>query len=317
MGIPSRIAIAGLDLPWGAALARVLEGAAGVTRVWRLDGPDAGDTDVSRRLAVDPADPALAERLEAAGIDALVLGGISNARPTSEAAFQRDLAAAMHLASAAAAAGASRVVLRSSARVYGAWPDNPAWIEEHRPLRAGHRATQYNRGYVELERFADGFERDWPTVAVARLRFAPVLGPGTPLGRMLAGPAVATLAGFDPVIQALGPLDVARALARAATGEPPPRIVHVAPDHGLTLSQLIARAGRRAIPIPHPAAYAWAFVADGLAKPPPFPFELEWMRYACVLEVTHAHRMGYAPSTSTSGALEAYLEASATGSEAA
>jgi nucleoside-diphosphate-sugar epimerase len=146
------------------------------------------DTPVGRRfargLAVDPAvlpravepdDADLAEVLAGAGA-LVVLGAGAGDDVDGTGGAGLDVAATRRLLAAAGEAGVPRVVVLSSATVYGAWADNPVPLTEEAVLRPcpgfGYAADR-----AEFERAAGELREVHPTTSVAVLRTAVVVDP--------------------------------------------------------------------------------------------------------------------------------------------
>ncbi|MCU0267346.1 MAG: NAD-dependent epimerase/dehydratase family protein [Acidimicrobiales bacterium] len=86
-----------------------------------------------------------------------------------------DLDACRWVLDAAAAAGVRHVVVRSTAMVYGAWPDNPVPLTEDAPVRPGP-ASAFALEHAELERLVLEW-RGRSGATVALLRTAVVVHP--------------------------------------------------------------------------------------------------------------------------------------------
>src|SRR5580700_12295257 len=117
------VAVTGAAHGLGHALTVRLAASARIGRVVAIDGHRGDATGVTWRV-VDVRDPALAGRL--AGVDAVVHTDIDlapDSDPRSRRAF--NVRGAQTVLTAAAAGRVGRVVLVTSAMVYGARPDNP------------------------------------------------------------------------------------------------------------------------------------------------------------------------------------------------
>jgi len=214
------------------------------------------------------------------------------------------------LAACQRAPSVRRLVVKSSAAVYGSAPRDPAHFAEdtqpHRPPHSG-----YGKDCVEVEEYVRGFARRRPDVAVTVLRFAGFLGPGVdgPFADYLALPALPTMAGFDPRLQFVHIEDVVRAL-RLAASDAHPGVYNVAGAGSLTLSQLARRLGRATVPVPRFAA-PWlgrvlrqAGVADFSGD------QLELLTYGRVLDTTRmAERFGFRPAYTTAQAVADHAKA--------
>lgn len=143
------VAVVGAAGPAGQAILRALVAAAARGRSGEAGGARIGavlaiDTEPvqvagTQSRQVDPADPALAQALQ--GIDTAVYVAartdlaqeLAEGRPRRR---QRNLRRAQTVITAAAAAGVGHLVVVTSAKVYGARPDNPVPLEDDAPLRA-------------------------------------------------------------------------------------------------------------------------------------------------------------------------------------
>lgn len=138
-----------------------------------------------------------------------------------------------------------RLVVKSTAAVYGSGPRDPAaFTEEMAPTDLP--SSGYAQDNAEVEGYVRGFGRRRPDVSITTLRFVNLIGPrvDTVLTRYFALPGVVpTVLGRDARLQLLHAEDALAVLARAV-GEDLPGVFNVAGDGVLLLSQAIRRAGR-------------------------------------------------------------------------
>jgi nucleoside-diphosphate-sugar epimerase len=124
----------------------------------------------------DARDPGLAERLR--DVDVLIHTDIDTSPDTPAATRTAyNVRGAQTVLTAAAAAGVSRVVLFTSAVVYGAYPDNPVPLAEDAPLRAVPDGSLVG-DFLEIERLAERAPKSHPGLSVTVLRPAVLAGPG-------------------------------------------------------------------------------------------------------------------------------------------
>ncbi len=162
---------------------------------------------------------------------------------------------AANVLDACAEAGVRRVVLLSSATVYGARPDNPDALTEEAPLRP-RRGFAYAEDKAVCEaRFLRFGETD-ASRCVSILRSCIVMGPNAAnfITSALDKPALLGVRGADPAMQFVHEDDLAEALARFAL-EPRPGVFNVAGPGSVRWSELVAMAGKRLIALPAPLAY--------------------------------------------------------------
>ena len=122
----------------------------------------------------DVRDPALAGRL--AGVDVVVHADLDLA-PDSDARQRRafNVRGAQTVLTAAAAGRVGRVVLLTSAMVYGARPDNPVPLAEDAPL-AAEADSSVAGDLLEIEQLARRSPRANPGMAVTVVRPAALVG---------------------------------------------------------------------------------------------------------------------------------------------
>jgi UDP-glucose 4-epimerase len=186
-----------------------------------------------------------------------------------------------------------KVVLLSSANVYGPRPDNPQFLTEDAPLLAASAFSDM-RDLVELDMLAQSFFWKHPNTETVILRPAHILGTvrNAP-SNYLRLPVVPTLMGFDPMMQAVHQDDVVSAIQLAL--RPGVRgIYNIAGPPALPLSHAIEILGRGHVPVPHPMA---RMMLDRLWKmrltsfPAP---ELDFIRYVCMVDDSRAREvLGY------------------------
>src|SRR5712671_1362193 len=106
-----------------------------------------------------------------------------------------------------------KLVLLSSANVYGPRPDNPQFLTEDAPLLGGASFSEI-RDLVEIDMLAQSFFWKRPETETVILRVVHILGTvrNAP-SNYLRLPVVPTLLGFDPMMQVIHEEDTVRALA--------------------------------------------------------------------------------------------------------
>jgi len=150
------VAVTGAAHGIGHALTARLAGSERVSKVIAIDDHRGDVTGVSWRLA-DVRDPALASRL--AEVDVLVHTDVDTSVDSDHRARRAfNVRAAQTVLTAAAAGRVARVVLVTSAMVYGARPDNPVPLEESAPLRADPDGSVAG-DLLEIEHLADHITR--------------------------------------------------------------------------------------------------------------------------------------------------------------
>jgi UDP-glucose 4-epimerase len=176
-----------------------------------------------------------------------------------------------------------KLVLLSSANVYGPRPDNPQFLTEEAPLLASQRFPQM-RDLVEIDHLVSTFlwrARETETVI---LRPVHIVGSvhNAP-SNYLRIPRPPTLLGFDPMVQLVHAEDVADAIVHALA---PGRrgIYNITGPGELPLSAVLRELGRQPRSIPHPLAKSVLSFAFKLGVSS-FPVaELDFIRYVCMVD---------------------------------
>lgn len=231
-------------------------------------------------IQADIRNPLIVELFKSEDIDTVChLKFLESDRP-SEATFDINMMGTMKVFGACEEAGVQKIVLMSSTAVYGARPENSAFLSEDHPL-SGSRTSGTIRDLVEIEAFCNDFIRQVPQVALTILRFASILGPSieSPITRFLKAPVAPVLLGFDPMMQVIHEDDVVGAIAHAVLNDVP-GVFNVADEGVLPLTKLVRLAGKFPVPVIHWFAY-WS--QDIIGKRSRYtPIELDYLRYPWV-----------------------------------
>lgn len=190
-----------------------LHGQSAGEAVDHADEPRAG---VEWRV-VDVRDPTLAKHL--ADCDTVVHLDVEFSPDVEpRARSTANVRGAQTLLTAAAAAGVPRVVLYSSAMVYGALPDNPVPLDEDAPLRA--RPEGVVADLLEIEWLARRAPRAHPGLSVTVVRPAMLVGENvdTVLTRHFEAARLLVIRGSKPAWQFCHVDDLVRALQWSALG---------------------------------------------------------------------------------------------------
>jgi len=255
-----RVMVTGSTTPLGAAVVRRLLADPGVAHVLEVGAePFAGS---SPRLSYRRADltkervvhDLLHGEARALGIDTIVhLALHRSARDEGPRVHERNVEVARQLLRFGAELPAMRrFVYSSSAAVYALRASAPTLLDEDAALEFDPAAAQWVRDRVEADLTVCarmGLSR----LAIVVLRTAEILAPdmGSQLWDYLQSPVCLRPFGFDPMINVLSLEDAADAIALALAA-PGQGVFNVAGADTLPLSRLIARWGRRDVPVPGP-----------------------------------------------------------------
>jgi UDP-glucose 4-epimerase len=201
-----------------------------------------------------------------------------------------------------------KLVLLSSANVYGPRPDNPQLIREDAPLLGAGPFSDI-RDLVELDMLVSAFFWRNPATETVILRPAHILGTvkNAP-SNYLRLDVVPTLLGFDPMIQVVHQRDVLSAIDLALA--PGVRgTFNIGGPEPMALSKAISVLGRRMLAVPHTLAKAavtnlFRFRLTSFPAP-----ELDFIRYVCMVDDSKAKaELGYAPKFGLEATLRAVDE---------
>jgi len=303
------VLVTGVNGYWGARIAGRLVVEPGFHVIGLDANPLKEEIEGLDFIQADIRNPLLVDLFKLERVDTVChLNFIETARP-SETAFDINVMGTMKVFGACIEAGIRKVVIRSSTAVYGARPDNPAFLVEDHPLR-GSRHYGYTKDMVEIEAFCNGLRRQAPQIALTVLRFPSIIGStvDTPMTRFLKELWTPTLLGFDPMMQVIHEEDVLEALVYAVVNDVP-GVFNVAAEGVLPLWRLMALAGKFSIPWFHPLAY-WGvgFLGDsGLRLTRYVPIELDYIRYSWVGDLTKMHEeLGFTPRYTADEALREF-----------
>jgi UDP-glucose 4-epimerase len=191
-------------------------------------------------------------------IDTVVHLAVTVDSPRDERAIhETDVIGTMNVlvGSSAPSSPVRRLVVKSSAAVYGAAPTDPSFFSEDM-TNWDRPASGVTRDLLEMEQLVSEFalRNERCDVTVLRLGFR--VSEGTSLARYLSLPIVPAFAGFDPRLQLLHEDDAAESIVRATLARHVGTF-NVAGDGVILLSQAIAIMGGRPLPVLSPYGKCW------------------------------------------------------------
>ncbi len=199
-----------------------------------------------------------------------------------------------------------KLIVLSTANLYGAGPDTQRYLAEDAPLLGGSRSA-LGRDLVELDMLCSAFFWQHPEVETAILR--PVHIVGTVLNgpsNYLRLPRLPVLWGFDPLLQLIHEEDVCAAVLAAMT--PGARgVFNVAGPPSVPLTEVVRRTGKPRVVVPHLlwgplmkrmfSAGLWSFPAD----------QLDHLRYSCMVDDSRVRReLRFTPAYDLDATLEPF-----------
>jgi nucleoside-diphosphate-sugar epimerase len=299
------VAITGAASGVGRLLAVRLTESDQVRKVLAID-ERRGDVPGAQWRVLDVRDPAIADRLRGADVVVhlgLDLGLESDAR--ARTAF--NVRGTQTVLTAAAAAGVHRVVLCTSAMVYGALPDNDVPLSEDAPLRATAEASLVG-DLLEIERLGRRAPRAHPGLNVTVLRPAVLVGGmDTALTRYFESPRLLVVAGSRPCWQFCHVEDLVSAL-ECAVLEKVDGEMAVACDGWLEQEEVEELSGIRRMELPQTIAMGAASRLHRLGLTPSPAGDLAYTMHPWVVSGSRLHETGWRPRWTNEEVLAELLE---------
>jgi nucleoside-diphosphate-sugar epimerase len=300
----SVVAVTGATGELGRRLLRRLADSPEVAGLVAVDTVHGDIEGVSWRRA-DVRDPVLRSRF--AGADVVV--HLATERDADAPEVDRralNVLGTDNVLGSAASAGVKRVVLVTSAMVYGADAANPVPLPEDAPVRAEADATLVG-DWVEIERLAAAAPS---ALAVTVMRPASLVGPvrDALLPRLFEAPRLLALRGVEAHWQFCHSDDLVSALEWAALGRVEGEVT-VGCDGWLGQAAVEAISGMRSIVVPASMAFGTAERLHRVGALPAPARELHYLANPWVVGSQRLHAAGWSPAWDNAAALRAHLDA--------
>jgi UDP-glucose 4-epimerase len=293
-GLGRKVVITGISGRLGRIVARRLHHEAG----WQIVGldrrPMSGRPKDIEHHQFDLRSKKARDVFRTGDVDALVhLGVMHDPRARPAELYSWNITGTTKLLEYCQTYRVPKVVLLSSANVYGPRPDNPQFLTEEAPLLAAQRFPAM-RDLVEIDHLVSTFLWRAQQTETVILRAVHIVGPvhNAP-SNYLRIPRPPVLLGFDPMVQLVHVEDVAESIAAALA---PGRrgIYNIVGPGEVPLSAVLKELGRQPRLIPHPLAKPVLGIAFALGISS-FPVaELDFIRYVCMVDGRRAAaELGY------------------------
>ena len=168
-------------------------------------------------VRADIRNPMIGRIIRQAGVDTVVhMNVIATPKDTGGRVTQKEInviGTMQLLAACQKSDSVHRLVVKSTAAVYGSSPRDPAMFAED--MNEVHARTGFGKDSIEVEGYVRGFSPPRPDVEITMLRFANVIGPQirTAITDYFAMPVVPVPLGFDARVQFIHEHDAVEALA--------------------------------------------------------------------------------------------------------
>ena len=303
------VAVTGAASGIGPALTARLAASRHVRKVVAIDAQRGDIAGVTWRVA-DVRDPALAGRL--AGVDVVVHADF-DLTPDSDARQRRayNVRGAQTVLTAAAAGQVGRVLLVTSAMVYGARPDNQVPLPEKAPLAADADSSVAG-DLLEIEQLARRSPRANPGLAVTVVRPAALVGEDpyavdTLVTRHFEAPRLLTVKGCAPRWQFCHIDDLTSALEFAVGGGIEGDFA-VGCDGWLEQDDVERISGLKSIELPARLTFGAMQRLHQVGVTPAPAMDLRYVVYPWVVDCAALRQAGWRPGYGNEAALRVLLD---------
>jgi nucleoside-diphosphate-sugar epimerase len=300
------IAVTGAADGIGRALVARLAASGEIKKVIALDDHRGDVPGVTWRV-VDIRDPQLASRIS--DVDVIVHLDIDHSPDTDHRERRAyNVRGAQTVVTAAAAVRVRRVILVTSAMVYGAEDTNAVPLPEDSPLSA-----EFDDGivgdFLEIEELAAMAPVAHPGMTVTVLRPAALVGPGvdTVVTRHFEAPRLLTVKGTAQRWQFCHIDDLVTALELAVAGEISGRVA-VGCEGWLEPEEVEEITGRRRFELPAVITFGTAQRLHRIGVTPAPATDLHYVVYPWVADCATLRAAGWKPSRDNAEALNSLLE---------
>ncbi len=303
------VLVTGVAGDLGRRFAAQLSTSPEIERVIGIDTvPPRGDLGRADFVRADIRNPVIAKVIVRERVDTVVHTSVAATAAASGGTSMKELnviGTMQLLAACQQAPDVRKLVLKSSAAVYGASNRDPAMFTEG--MNAKRLATGgFAKDVTEVESYTRGFGRRRPDVAVTTLRIANVIGPRitSAMSGYFRLPVIPTVLGFNPRLQFLHEQDaldvLEHATVRDVTGT-----FNIAGDGVLTLAQAVRRIGRPSLPLPGFAVPAFGSAIRQTRRADFSPEQVAFLTFGRGLDTTRMRSMlGFEPSYTTAAAFD-------------
>ncbi len=293
--LPGTVAITGIAGNLGKALAKLLHTETRIVGIDRRPFREKPKDVEHHRL--DARKKAVEEVFRHRRVESLIhLGIVHDPRHPPSEAHGFNVVGTQKILEVCVRQGVKKVVVLSSANVYGPLPGNPNFLSEETPLLASARFPDMG-DLIEVDMLAQSFMWQHPEVETVILRPVNIVGPtvrNAPANFLRLERPV-TVLGFDPMVQLIHEEDVCRAL-RLALRPGARGVYNVVGPGEAPLSAVLRELGRRPVPVPHFLARPLVkLLFDARVSSFP-PGEIDHIQYLCAVDGSRAARdLGWAP----------------------
>lgn len=214
--------------------------------------------------------------------------------------FDIDVNGTRNVVECALAAGVSHLTVSSSGAAYGYHADNPEWIDERDPLRAGTRFAYAHHKRL-VEELLAGYRQSHPRLAQLVLRISTVLGATTDnqITALFARRRILAVRGSDSPFTFVWDEDVVRAIAHGVTGDRT-GVFNLTGDGKVTIREIAAELGKPLLVVPGAVLEGALGLARLVGVGRYGPEQVDFLRFRPVLSNRRLREeFGYQPAKSS------------------
>ncbi|MGL5830014.1 MAG: NAD-dependent epimerase/dehydratase family protein [Angustibacter sp.] len=309
------VLVTGVSRPLGGRFIRLLVERPDVDRVIGVDiNPPAHSIAGAEFVRADIRNPLIAKILDRSRVDTVVhLNVLATPRAVGSRVTMKEInviGTMQLLAACQRAESLQRLIVKSSAAVYGSGPNDPALFTEDMEPKVPP-GSGFGKDAIEVEGYVRGFARRRADVAVSVLRLANILGPtmDSTMVDYFSLPVLPRAIGHDPRLQFLHEEDALAALLTAALHPRAVGVVNVAGAGILLLSQAARLLGRPQLTVPLPCASWIGQVVQRAGLVDFSADQLEYLAHGRVLDTRRmTETLGFTPRWSTRRAFQDFAE---------
>jgi UDP-glucose 4-epimerase len=299
------VLVTGVSRYLGGALARMLMQEKGISKVLGVDViPPPHDLGGADFIRADIRNPMIGRVIAENKVDTVVHANVI-ATPTFAGGRtpQKEInviGTMQLLAACQKAPSVRRLVVKSSAAVYGSTPRDPAMFEEGMSAKR-LPGSGFGKDSIEVEGYVRGFARRRPDVEILSMRFANIIGPRirTSITDYFNMPVIPAPLGFDARMQFMHEDDALAAMRLGVTGDAVGS-VNLAGDGVITVLQAAALARRPVVFVPMAAAGAVGGLAKRFGLADFSPDQMSFLAYGRGMDTTAMRTvLGFEPRYTT------------------
>ncbi|HEX2704254.1 MAG TPA: SDR family oxidoreductase [Candidatus Lustribacter sp.] len=299
------VLITGVSRYLGGAYARSLSANPSIERMIGIDViPPPHGIGRAEFVRADIRNPMIGKIISQAGVDTVVhLNVIATPTNAGGRVSQKEInviGTMQLLAACQKATTVRRLVVKSSAAVYGSSPRDPAMFSEDMSPKSLPRSG-FGKDSVEVEGYVRGYSRRRPEVEITMLRFANIIGPDirTSITDYFSLPVIPIPLGYDARLQLCHERDAVEALIMATLG-PEIGICNIAGDGIITVTQAAAIVGRPVLPVPLESAGMLGNLLKRAGLADFSPDQMNFLAYGRGLDTTKMReKLGFTPAFTT------------------